>query len=215
MDSFKFTLYELFGYMAPGLVLFFALIVASWSLFSPNATLVLNVSALNVREIAIGLFVSYLLGHFCQGLHVKWLSAAKIPGALRDRVVSHAAACVGIEHLKEDLAVRVSDEYAIQHGKAGDREVFVYREGFYRGTAIALFVLTVALFLRIARGPASIVFGPVPHILSRIEVGSLAMLVLLMAWVYVRRFQRFSNYRVTRSLLAFLVALPGSEPNKH
>jgi hypothetical protein len=37
-------------------------------------------------------------------------------------------------------AVRVLDEYSVQNGKPGDRDVFVYREGFYRGCAIALFL---------------------------------------------------------------------------
>ena len=93
----------------------------------------------------------------------------------------------------------------VQTGKEGDREIFVYREGFYRGTALSLLLLSAALLVRMFVPGASIRFTKGLFQLSFWEPLITAVITGGVGYLFVRRYQRFAEYRITRAVLAALV----------
>ena len=90
-------------------------------------------------------------------------------------------------------------EVIAQYGLGEQREMYEYREGFYRGSAIA-FVLLAGSILTVLHCPANLSSG-----LSVITLLSAAFCSLLAAFLCFRRYGRFSASRVKRTLLGFLV----------
>ncbi|MGP8141060.1 MAG: hypothetical protein ACLQBU_04240 [Terriglobales bacterium] len=101
--------------------------------------------------------------------------------------------------------VRALDEYSVQAGELGDREIFVYREGFYRGTSIACFFLSIALLVRACVPGASIQFTKGLFYISTVELLLTAFIISGIGRMFVRRYRRFADYRITRAVLAALV----------
>jgi hypothetical protein len=103
---------------------------------------------------------------------------------------------------------RFTDEYSLQKGLIGDRDIFVYREGFYKGSTVAFCMLTVGLIVR-AVVPGSAVRMPgYVFFISSYQLFAGAALAAFAARLSKQRFFRFGNYRVTRAVFAFLVARP-------
>ncbi|MBZ5696771.1 MAG: hypothetical protein LAN36_15605 [Acidobacteriia bacterium] len=154
MGNLTFTLYEIFGYAMPGGVALLALLIFYWALFVPRM-------ALGIAHFQVGLvtwiavtLASYILGHAVQGIANACFPSVErsvldsqhgsAPHWMRERAQHAARAILGVtseipSQLEPRWVFRALDEYALQNGKDGDREIFVYREGFYRGTALSLF----------------------------------------------------------------------------
>jgi uncharacterized membrane protein YjjP (DUF1212 family) len=97
------------------------------------------------------------------------------------------------------------DEYSVQTGKPGDRDTFIYREGFYRGTSIALFVLSAAVLVRVAIPGSSIQFTKWLFCVSIWQGLLTAFIAAALALLFFQRYRRFAEYRVTRAVLAALI----------
>lgn len=97
------------------------------------------------------------------------------------------------------------DQADVQLGGRSEREIFQYREGFYRGATVGFGLLFLGLVLRL------VVTGPAVRIDSvnyQLPLGPLylAMIGSIAAtWLSFRRFKRFGRYRVERALAAFIV----------
>jgi hypothetical protein len=100
---------------------------------------------------------------------------------------------------------RVLDGYNLQFAKPGDREIFVYREGFYRATSVSLFILVLALLLRASIPGASVTFAWGVFYISITQLLLTALLLCAVARIFVSRFRRFADYRVTHTVLSVLV----------
>jgi hypothetical protein len=214
MFNFAFTLYEVFGYVLPGGVALLGFVILGWALFVPKVPL-------GVADFQPGLVTwtaivvsSYLLGHAFQALGNLLLgriekSAVRMTGArwLHDCARRTAAELlqVSVEDVEPRWMYRVLDEYALQEGNPGDRDIFVYREGFYRGAAIALFFLALTLLIRLAAPGTSIRFSKWLFPVSSWQLGATALVLGLLGWLFLRRYKRFVDYRVTRAVLAALV----------
>lgn len=217
LNNFAFTLYEVFGYLLPGGVVLAALVTLYWAVFAPQMPLSLvDLQAGMVTWVAV-IFASYLLGHAAQALGNIWLHGIEdsvlnprngsAPAWMRERARQAASETLTVnpEKLEPLWVFRALDECAIQRGKDGDRDIFVYREGFYRGTAISLFLLTAALLLRLVLPGASIQFTKGLFHVSRWATLTTSVMSCGIAYLFLRRYQRFAEYRVTRAVLAALV----------
>jgi len=92
--------------------------------------------------------------------------------------------------------------------REGDREVYIYREGFYRGMTLASALLCVGLLLRFAVAPYScIVLDLDVTCLSRGEIAIFSLLSLCAVPAYLIRLERFARYRIERAVLLWLDAL--------
>lgn len=215
LGNLSFTLYEALGYLLPGGVGTLGLLVLYWGLFVPEVPLkCYGYQPGIVAWIAIVLS-SYLLGHTMQGLgNILWkrgdestLSSKRIPPWMRDRAKEFAAKIVGVStgEMKLMWAFRVLDEYIVQAGKAGDREMFVYREGFYRGSALALFFLATTVLIRGFVPGCAIQLTSSTFPVSLRQILLTTFVIAGTGGVFVQRYRRFAEYRVLRAVIACLI----------
>jgi hypothetical protein len=199
----------------PGLIAGWALVLFFWSIFEQDSVLPLAFWRVSPAGWAFGIFLSYLLGHVIQALGNLTLKAAddRTMSDKANPIIAHAkelaaAVCkTDLENVKDEDYIwlwRVMDEFCIQHGRVGDREIFTYREGFYRGTTISAALLGAALLLRMSVGAANVRIADTNFYVSRCELIAVFALASLLAWASYRRFRHFSKYRVARAIAAFI-----------
>lgn len=220
--GFQFTLYDIFGYLLPGAVILFAAILLFWTLFWPNASLTLP-STLPVFASTCLLFAAYLAGHVGQALANLLEELSKARGKLDKelpvspelgKLVLQAVATRFGEHaktLEANELFHLCDQTLIHNCSPGEREIFTYREGFYRGNAVALTLLSLALVARLAYAPALVVLFGRSFELHRGPFAFAAVLTGVNAWLCYSRFLRFAKLRYTSCLVGFL-ALSKSTP---
>jgi len=227
IKNIQFTLYEIFGYLLPGIILFVAISIFFW-IFSSRLTL--PTLGQHKLELWILLLLSYFLGHIAQALGNKcegilrlkanfFISRSKrdkIPNFIIQKVTSKINQLFGIDLEKEikdekdrnEWLYRICDEKVVQFGKTENRELYVYRKGFYRGSIISFFILFIALFflfLRMLVLRESINFcGSSPSI-SYTVIFFLALISLVGSFFFLHRCKRFFKHHVTHALLGFLL----------
>jgi len=229
-ESLNFTLYEVFGYLMPGLITAAALTIFLWAIFHGNSVLPLSLWRVSTSGVLAMLFVAYVLGHVVQALANRVLKGAD-ERVMSDQNPAALAAKRRLARLSEETTAkmsdiwqqRVMDEYCIQAGQQGDREIFTYREGFYRGSTVALITFCAGLAVCIFAGNLRLLIGDAVVAPSRYELAVILVIAALAAKGMYRRFQRFSEYRVARIIAAFialterhtLVGKPGAPPATH
>ncbi len=200
----------------PGAITLHGILVLYWAFFVPRVPLGFATYQPGLVTWAALVVASYLLGHAVQGVANVVLkgvedaalsSSGTAPQWMRERAAQLAGKllAVGLVEIKPGWVVRTLDEYSVQAGELGDRDIFVYREGFYRGTSIALFFLSVALLVRAWIPGASIQFTKGLFYISTVELLFTALITSGIGRMFVRRYRRFAEYRVTRAVLAALV----------
>ncbi len=214
LEKLTFTLYEVFGYLLPGNVTLVGFMLLYWALFVPRVPLgVVSFQPDLVGWSAI-VVTSYLLGHAAQAMGNLTLRkieesalAMKRASWMSERATQTAAGLLGVpaEKIEPRWVYRALDEYAVQSGQAGDRDMFVYREGFYRATSIALFFLSLTLLIRMVVPGASIQFAKWLFPVSCWQSFTTAVIAGLVGWLFLQRYRRFADYRVTRAVLSALV----------
>ncbi|MDP9350092.1 MAG: hypothetical protein M3P51_00885 [Chloroflexota bacterium] len=226
IENIRVTLYDIFGFFVPGAVLLGAILIALWAIFLPG----LPLGSLDVTTWTSVLFaiLAYVAGHLSQaiGNQLQRFSSSREErtlegcgdGALPESMVNaarqKAADLVGVraETLNSRWLFRICNTAIAQRGDYGDRDVYIYREGFYRGLAVAFLVLSASLLLRAARpGAALDIAGSVRSVDWTVWL-FLAALTLGTSWLMFKRFQRFADYSVTHAVISFLTLHEGQEP---
>lgn len=154
IKDIQLTLYEIIGYLIPGLVNLTGLALFFWGLFLPTTTVTVD---LHTGELWIAFLVTaYIAGHMAQALgnlSEKWLKPIELivmENATKDRFPqSIIEACkkkakeltgADISDVPARWLYRVCDDAVVRSGRIGEREIFVYREGFYRGMCVSSLV---------------------------------------------------------------------------
>jgi hypothetical protein len=225
-----FTLYEVFGYLMPGGVTLLAFLVLYWAVLVPGVPIGIATFQMGIVTWVAVAFASYLLGHATQGVSNLIFSTSiedavlntetgSAPKWMRDcakQAANEILKITGTVDFGGRWTFRTLDEFAVQTGQAGDRDIFVYREGFYRATSISLLFLCGALIVRLLVPGACIQFT---HWLFHISFWELLMTAAVsggIGYLFVGRYRRFADYRITRAVLAALVlrGMP-KENNSH
>lgn len=209
LRDLQVTLYDIFGYLLPGFVALAALAGLFWAIAAPNRALAAPDWS---SPIWLAVIVSaYLLGHLLQAVG-NFLAAATrttdaglassvladIPAKLRKEVED-------LSHTDDAATVlRLCDAGVLQKGNVAEREIFVYREGFYRGMVGAFLFASTAVIVRWARDGASYVDSgrtlPVPPEAFAFLLGVCCLAVVLS----FARYLRFARYRVSAAIWGFL-----------
>jgi hypothetical protein len=214
-QDIQVTLYDFFGYLLPGTIVVLAVTVGYWAVFWPyySLSVPLQLPALAVTFLV---FAAYLAGHLAQAMAnivERWSDASKrfdekVPLSvelekwLRASAEKHLGKPAGNLTAKE--LYLLCDQTLVHNRSMGEREIFIYREGFYRGNSVALAVLTVSLCARLFCSPAVIVLGQKTTELHRNQIALAAAFTTLGAWLAYRRYLRFREYKYQTCFLRFL-----------
>jgi hypothetical protein len=216
LNNFTFTLYEIFGYLMPGSITFAGMVTLYWALFNSHGPLRPESFNPQVGIWALLLGTCYILGHAAQALGNRLFRKTeeralemKSSTDIRHSARKAAASILGENEagLKAKWVYRALDEYAVQNGIAGDRDMFVYREGFYRGTCIALFFAAASLVIRAFIPGTTVVYANWSMNVTWHEFAITTGLVSGLGILFYQRYRRFVEYRVSRAALAALVLL--------
>lgn len=141
----QFTFYDIVGYLLPGALgvcagaMLLSVLNPAWVVPEPSSA-----SGWLVPVVA-----AYFVGHALQGVSSRLFSRAK----LRSRIAQKSTVAVervvarALERYSIDVAGKV-DRFAALDAlqiKSPDRDVFVARQGFFRGAALAFALLAAAL----------------------------------------------------------------------
>ena len=218
IKDLQVTLYDVFGYLLPGIVFVGALATLFWAIFFPQPALRVDLPTAEVWIIF--LVSSYVAGHMAQALGnlIAWFrpstedlilgTKGKLPEVFVTSCKAKAKDTLNVDltNVSANWLYRFCDDAVIRSGKTGERDIYIYREGFYRGIFVAFVMFslaTLALILRLC--------WVENHILkiSTWDVGQGQLLFFLFLWIgwswlAYRRHRRFGEYRVTHTMLGFL-----------
>jgi hypothetical protein len=167
------------------------------------------------------LAIAYVFGHFVQAianLFLKWKKwrpecsvlndESVVPPAIKRMLTDRASKVVGAAQaaaLKPGVIYDIADHTVLQRGRTETRDLYVYREGYYRGMTLGLPLLAIGCFGRMLVGtPLLDVFG-VSVAMTRATLFWTGIIALLMMSLYYTRYKRFASYRVRYAFYSFLV----------
>jgi len=216
------TLYDIFGYFLPGVIVVFALTILFWAMCWPRAPYVIYTD-FSGPVIAIFALTAYLCGHLSQAcgnflekvpraeaiLEKRFLIDGELGSGLKKALAQRFGH--GADKLLPREMYRLCDESLVHHGSIGERDIFTYREGFYRGVCVALALLAVALIVRLVRFPATLWILDSPTEIPFCALLVAVLLSIVGSWLCFRRYLRFAEHRIRTCLLRFL-ALSTSPP---
>jgi hypothetical protein len=224
MKSVSFTIYEFVGYAIPGAVSILAAAIFYWSAVGNGPV---NLDVINTAGWwVLGLF-GYLAGHGIQAAAngiLKWRK--NTVDLVMDRTSNNGLGVPLIaagERVAETLlgappgtlspssVFAVCDVYLDQKGRSSTREIYVYREGFYRGLALSSALLSLALVVRGLFANSTVLFNKQSISFSHSQCFVLAGICCLLAWASWQRFRRFGKYLVANSLLAAVILQQSGE----
>jgi hypothetical protein len=209
LKDVQVTLYDIFGYLLPGFVALAALGALFWAVVAPHHPVTVpNWSG----EIWLAVIVSaYLAGHLLQAAaNVVWqlLRRSETPRICEVLKTLPADLRKALETVcgssDPDVIYAVSDAAVLQKGNASEREIFTYREGFYRGMVAAFSVAIIAVIVRWARGGAVYVEGGKTHSVPASAFAFLLGLFCLAAVLSFGRNTRFARFRVAAAIWGFV-----------
>lgn len=215
MEKLSFTLYEIFGYFLPGAVGVFALAILFWAIFLPAAAIPVHSIELSKLWYFGLIVVSYYAGHVLQGVSRSMfqnpddvvLARVKNDLSIVKRAQEQLAAHLGMtdkETPSSSATARLCDEIAVQHGQLGDRDVFVYREGFYRGSVGAFLLLLLALLIRTIIPGAALRLPAEIYVVTRWQLSFVMVVVSASILFLLQRYKHFAALRVMHGILAFV-----------
>jgi hypothetical protein len=215
MEKLSFTLYEFFGYFLPGNIGVAALAILFWALFLPMVPIPIQKFELNTLWYFGLAVISYYVGHVLQGISrslfknpdesVLAQQTSILP--LVKRAQEQLASRLGLAQTETPgaaMTVRLCDEVAIQHGQLGDRDVFVYREGFYRGSVASFILLDLALIVRTIVPGAALRLPAEVFSVSRWQLLFVAVIVTCSIFLLRQRYKHFAALRAVRGVLAYV-----------
>lgn len=217
LKDLKVTLYEIFGYVLPGSLFFLAVFTIFWSIFLPHVSV--PVCLTSPEAVTAILLASYFSGHVVQALGNVLAKVTRVTDSSIAEVIAVEIGClydvvrrdvvqklnVNDSDLKLADIVRITDETNVQVGISGDREVYQYREGFYRGLSVACIMLTIAVVVRMMAGPPGVEYHDVSYKLTMNMLISCIFVTASGAVLFYYRFIRFAKYRVRHGFMSYLI----------
>jgi len=215
IGQFRATLYDLFGYLIPGIVTAVGLLLVGVAISGTGHGDLAWVA--ESAPAVLALVLCYALGHLSQAagnlvLPTEHALVYLEPGEYAADVLRRAKQLLG-ERIGIDAAALEAERCMALMGECRtlvapdeEHEMYVYREGFYRGMAMASAVLVVAFVVTAMRGSARVALPG-----AAICVGTRGALLvgaacLVAAGLFVARLWRFQCYRVHEEVDAFLAA---------
>lgn len=207
MNSLRLTLYEIFGYLVPGILL-----VVELAVFMVLA-LQIDLPSLpdKLSSVAALIFLSYLAGHTLQSLAnvlepwlIRWEREEPAPLYLQAKASAELASRLSVkpDEISALWLYRICDAFLGTNGK-DHRETYQHRSALYRGLFIA-YLVGVPLFTYLVICPPSGAAGA-----QRLTYAFCAVVLACLALLALSRYYRFTRLRKREIVLRFL-ALQGT-----
>lgn len=224
------TLYDIFGYFLVGIVAVCSLSIFGWAVLFPGGHL--TEPSLSSSAWFAVLIASYIVGHLIQAIANKVFEHSSLkplaheawewmPAQLRAGIVTHAKAgtlpATADPAVKEAYAFKLFEVCDIVDSQkavaGGDREIYQYREGFYRGLTIAFALGIVAVAFRAFHTGDAIVGRH--HKVTNLEYALLFALLALGTSLAYHRYKRFFGLKLHNAygsfaLITGVIELPKS-----
>ncbi len=218
MQLVQLTLYEVFGYAFPGAAGAAGIYLLYWRFFLPADQ---DWTGLSSGGWVVIIAVAYVFGHFLQAVSNIFLrkrawrpeyrtfyNNSHLPEVFRPVLTKKACQAIGLkseERLEPEVIYDITDHEVLQRAKTEARDIYVYREGFYRGMTLGLLFLGVGSFFRTGGPRASLaVFGA--HLAlapsALLWTGTIALAMAVFSFF---RYVRFARYRVKYAFYTFLI----------
>jgi hypothetical protein len=213
MKELQFTLYEILGYAIPGFVALAGLYLMVVSLLEPRLTSLVGTTF----RVLVGMAVAgYIIGHcahalaniIARRLKMVELAVADVPESIRSALLLRFAKLTPGKAFPELSLYETCDALVTQYGDTDLRDVYVYREGFYRGLTVALPLLAVGVACNWAQWPWWFKVPSHAFFVAGITV------VLGASVLTFQRYTRFVKYRVQNSIFGAAVCLVANEERK-
>jgi hypothetical protein len=220
MNDLKVTLYDVFGYLIPGAFFMLAICLVLWGIFADGSNGYLQI---DLRDIPVGVWwvgalVSYVMGHIVHALAniltpifpradaSCFADGRKIPPKVISTAKAKAESILGVPAIEitDDLLGKLC-QHSIPQTENETYELFVYREGFYRGLVVAFAALGLALLIAVVMPAFAIQLKDRMAILSRAFVLTMAGISFVCMYLSLRRYRRFAEYRVLQMFFSFLL----------
>lgn len=210
--------YHLLGYLLPGIIILSAIILLFWTLLGPTLLLQLP-GNMQVLPLIGLLLLAYPAGYLGQamGSFLEKLPKPKqvFQGSLPlcpelYPLFRHAVARrfgESTKFLTPKELYDLCDQALISHGIERGREISICRESFYRSNAVAFFLLTLSLTVRLMGADVFLTFA---NMKMEIDKGGLALAAVITAlgtWAAYRRYVLFCRYRLSSCFLRYLAVV--------
>lgn len=217
MKELQVSLYDVFGYVAPGALALLGLYFAGWRVILGDHQ---NWATLTTGGWVGILLASYVMGHSIQAIGnvlTKCLNASpeikeikEIQGKSPELITAATKSACRVTELPEntslsfDVLFEIADNYLLQKGETDCRDIYVYREGFYRGMTVSFVVFAIGSLIRATGNEGSIAIFGVEIFISPVLATIFGIGAVGLAILSFQRYLRFSAYRVRNSIFAFL-----------
>jgi hypothetical protein len=220
MKELQVTLYEIFGYLVPGAISLAAVSILYWTFFVAHPCDLDSITTSGWWGLAA---VSYVAGHLTQALtnnlFLRWRkptvslvlekgSPLSLPQNVSDAAQEFACSIFkqpGGTALPPAVVYDVCDTFVQQKGKTESRDIYIYREGFYRGMFLATGLLAAAMIWRaFCQDSRLIVSGKFIHF-SSWELVAFACVFAIASILFFQRYRRFGKYLIANSIYAALI----------
>ncbi len=217
IEKLNATLYDVLGYLLPGLIVLGALAIAEATFFDGRF---LSIETIHQRWVLF-MLIAYYLGHAVQSIAANLQSRfhtrlTSTKGRLGMPLYNQAKNMVRERHHFSDEEMKsihtyevclLSDAYTVMSAASGERDVLVSREGFYRGSTVAFLVLCGVLLVAGIHGGAHFYSTPDARWdVDRVETLMLSVGSLLVAILMFDRFKFFNRAKNNFSQLVYLLS---------
>lgn len=193
MESVKFTLYEIVGYLIPGTVSLVSLIIG-YSLLNNNIVCFQN-SSFSAAAMLVG---AYFAGHLNQGIgnlfsgYFENMAIAK-----RNTSISDIKSNINIDkNLSDRESFGIIMNIAMSKMKTESMVIFTEREGFYRGSAVGFALLSISIIISMFFDEIKFVNGEYFLLMKYNHKLYLLIISLTSVLLFFYRYLRFLKYRI-------------------
>jgi hypothetical protein len=229
--DFQFSLYDFFGFLFPGCIFLAGMSMIYWSVTAPEYPFALG--NLDLQGWVIFVVLGYMSGHIASALENRWypwkykwdadkvesgwynkfwrskwvaeIDETELTGTAKDRL----CALISVDNVKQIHLFRLFEAIINQGGNPGDREIYQYREGFYRSVSFCSLIAAASILVRVGaswcvNAPISFLVGQSQYIVKWQDLAIGIIGLLAISYLSLKRQMRFSGYRHNNTVFSFL-----------
>jgi hypothetical protein len=227
LDKITVTLYDLLGYLLPGYILLFACSMLEASFYGTSMFALSRMGKNPILSAIVAYFLgqtSHAIASIIKSKKHRWFNDRgrySLNPQINKRVVTALKETYAIDlepnqELSRLDVYLLADNYILASGGSVERDILTSREGFFKSSMIAFFVLGIAISSSLFSQMPRIQIQPTNYVLpTRLSIVIIAVSFLLLSWLFRERFIFFNRAKSSNALLTFLAlrSLPGAKAN--